>query len=245
VPKNIWGKISYRLSRMFCSWFSGGTPYDKSLFWRTVLLRRSEELLKTHAINNVIVTGAPFRSLYYATQLKKKFPDINLIADFRDPWTQGTSYGFESLSSERFQHEFGMEKRVCEAAAYVTAPNNLILKYLSEKHMVTAGKLKVLAHGYDVDDIPVVSVRDKKSKKRFIFFGTFYEGAEYYFRIFMSALESFIVKYPERKNDFRIDFYSWSDSVKKLDIPQLIRNNVDFYDPCRKNYSGKFQIQIM
>ncbi len=62
--------------------------------WKTC-----KSIIESNGVKNVIVTGAPFRLLYIAAELKSL--GIHLIGDFRDPWTWSDVYGYGSLSDDR------------------------------------------------------------------------------------------------------------------------------------------------
>src|SRR5690606_30821685 len=75
-----------------------GIVQDAALFWKEILLATSTDLIRKHSIINVISTGPPHRSNYYTTLLKKDFPELNIICDFRDSWLDGKVYGLTNIS---------------------------------------------------------------------------------------------------------------------------------------------------
>ena len=58
----------------------GALPYAN-------IFKKATELIKEEKIRNVIITGNPFECFHFGYELKKKFPSINWIADYRDDWT--------------------------------------------------------------------------------------------------------------------------------------------------------------
>ena len=226
VPASFREKINYRLALRYCLLKSDGSPYDRAVFWKKKMLDKCRELIRKYEISNVIATGAPFRNLYFATLLKKEFSGINIITDFRDPWTEGKSYGFQSLSTVRKEREIQLEKYTSLNADYIIAPNKFILNYLQIKYSLSPEKLKVIPHAYDEDDLPVNYPVKKNvaDKIRFVFFGTFYEGAESYLKIFSDALETLISKDVDLKEKIELDFFSWSQTLHKYEFPDSLKN---------------------
>ena len=58
------------------------------------LFNKADEILKKETdINTLIISGRPFESFYFGYLLKKKYPKIKWIPDYRDQWStyQGNS----------------------------------------------------------------------------------------------------------------------------------------------------------
>ncbi|MFT3885252.1 MAG: hypothetical protein QM724_07430 [Flavobacteriales bacterium] len=65
-------KVGYRFWMRAVRWLAPGNPLDKTVFWHDQLLRKAGELIGTHNIRNVVVTGAPFRLLAFGVDIKRK-----------------------------------------------------------------------------------------------------------------------------------------------------------------------------
>ncbi|MCB1750486.1 MAG: glycosyltransferase [Gammaproteobacteria bacterium] len=61
---------------------------DEAQHWGRHLLPKCREIIQNRDIRVVIATGSPFRSNYWAAQLKRELPHIRLIQDLRDPWVR-------------------------------------------------------------------------------------------------------------------------------------------------------------
>ena len=61
------------------------TP-DPQVVWRPFAVRRACSLIKDHGIGTVLVTVPPFSALGIGIELKRRFPSLYLISDFRDEW---------------------------------------------------------------------------------------------------------------------------------------------------------------
>jgi hypothetical protein len=132
IPHGIIDKIKYRLSKAFYKITQPRRIYDKTFLWEEQFLRKAEEIIFKNNIKNVIVTGAPFYLMYYAAKLKIKYPDLNYIADYRDPWIGAINYGLENLSSRGLRLEQKMQNYVYEKADFITAPNRFLLSKIKQ-----------------------------------------------------------------------------------------------------------------
>ena len=110
VPNNFYEKIRYHLSLISSRLKTDLNFYDKAVHGRKVLLSRTEFYIKK-GYNNVLVTVAPFHLATYLCELIPKYPEVNFMVDFRDPWIENqTSYGYYSLSDSRKANEQISEK---------------------------------------------------------------------------------------------------------------------------------------
>lgn len=130
-PSSIWGKLHYRVALWLMKQRVKGTVYDTGVLDIPRMLAISRKLIQQHQIKTLICTGAPFSYLYCGALLKKEFPHLVLLSDFRDRWTIGFHYGIRALSPARFAHEAAREKTVLQASDVVTAACPDIIAYLS------------------------------------------------------------------------------------------------------------------
>lgn len=133
IPTKLTDKLKYRIALKKLSFLVKGTIYDKGSRLKNDLQGAISEVLKRNNIHNVIVTGAPFSFLYYTVKLKVNFPEVNFIADFRDPWTWGHGYGMQTLPKRRYLIEREREQYVIENADSIVSASQDINEVLNEK----------------------------------------------------------------------------------------------------------------
>lgn len=178
TPRSWWGRVRYRIWWLLLTCFSRGTIYDAAVLAGGSVDRAAGRLIKAHQIDRVIATGAPFRMLYYAARLKKRFAQLKVFADFRDPWTWGTHYGFGQLSPQRFQYEQKLEKYVLEKSDGVWVPYVKMQAHLQTHYPHQAHKVKRLSHGFDHQKIsvaPLLVPRSQEKPPQVIYFGSLYD----------------------------------------------------------------------
>jgi len=177
-PKGIIEKLNYRIKLGMLKRMSQGTPYDRALLdegsFKELLLNR----LETFKPDALIVTGAPFYLLHYAIGLKDQFPETKFIADYRDPWTWGSSYGYSDLSETRLNHEKSLEENVVHNYDLVTSPWPSIVKKLRLLYPEKVEQIQLLEHGYDPDDFEDLQSKLPAGKYDLIFGGTIYPKTE-------------------------------------------------------------------
>ncbi|MGL4596310.1 MAG: hypothetical protein ACRCYO_02205, partial [Bacteroidia bacterium] len=168
--KSFSDKLCYRFALAKVNRNQQGTPYDYSGCWQKMLQEKARELIRKEKIKNVVVTVAPFRSAFFMAQLKTEFPELNLIVDYRDPWTTGLAYGIPQLSAERKQYELEVEQYVNEHANMITSPHPDVLAELKTQFK---GKNYVhLPHAFETQKIIARQARLDAAKITIVFGGT-------------------------------------------------------------------------
>jgi glycosyltransferase involved in cell wall biosynthesis len=59
---------------------------DPQVTWLPVLSRAAYRIIRQREIDLVLITAPPFSSLLLIRKLRKKFPDLPIVIDFRDEW---------------------------------------------------------------------------------------------------------------------------------------------------------------
>ena len=59
---------------------------DPQVVWRPFALRKAISIVRRHSIDTVLVTAPPFSALRIGVELKRRFPQLRLIHEFRDEW---------------------------------------------------------------------------------------------------------------------------------------------------------------
>jgi glycosyltransferase involved in cell wall biosynthesis len=180
VPQTYFSKAIYRFALLLIRYFSRGTPFDRAIFWKKPLMAAIERYAALKGSPDLIfASGPPFRVLYYATQLKKRFPNVKVVCDFRDPWTWWYNLGYPTLKISDRRTEEQMEAEVLKSADCVLAAAEPIEKHLKTKYELFKRKIILVPHGFDPAVIPVQRKASPASApRRLIYFGTLYPFLE-------------------------------------------------------------------
>jgi len=177
-PNNLLEKISYRIQLEKLRRISRGTPYDRAIMDEVSFMEVFLDRLREFRPETVIVTGAPFYLLHFAIRLKSDYPETKFIADFRDPWTWGSSYGYAELPEVRLEYEKSLEVNVVSQYHAILSPWPSIVDKLKDLYPANASKIHLLEHGYDPDDFEKLPNQEPVKGYDLIFGGTIYQGME-------------------------------------------------------------------
>jgi hypothetical protein len=215
-PRNIWGKIQYRLALLYMKFRVRGTVYDTGALDVQNLRRLARNIIRQHNIKTVICTGAPFSYLYTGVLLKQEFPHLLLLSDFRDRWTNGFHYGIRALHAKRFAAEADREAAVLRSSDVITAACPDIIAYLSER--VPANYHLLLNPVSDLLQ-PLPQVPDSLAPKVFTITcaGNIGKGCEPYFEHFLSNVAQLQQRLP---GQFRFVFIGNGDREMDMLLDQ-------------------------
>lgn len=191
-PKSILDKILYRFQVQRFRSRTQGNYYDHSTFWNKNLLPALERSLND--VDILIATAGPFSYLHDLLKLKESHPNLKLVADFRDPWTNNkTAFGYDTLDLKRFQFEKQKERKVVQGfdlIVSVATPMTEYFKLLETKDQTE--KFVTLPNGYDPNDFlkkPIPKMVN--TKVTICFVGTLYGKTQATLVSLASAMKGF------------------------------------------------------
>ena len=161
-------------------------PYNNLYFHAKSILKENPDVSK------VLISGNPFELFYFGYKLKKAFPKISWIADYRDDWTTSevVKVPFRSF------HRYFEKKWVSTASCFTT-----ISMYYQAK---ISNLVKIPGHtiynGFD----QLIENSHKTSPDSFVitYNGTLYETQN--IEIFLEGLKLFIDANPHKKITFNM-----------------------------------------
>ncbi len=209
-------KLKYRAALLYVKCFGKGNYYDRSLFWEEQIIKTASALIEKHKIKNVIVTCPPFHIAYHCLKLKKIFPEVNLITDFRDLWSGDFSLsGLKLMSDKRQTEEKLMEKEVLEKSDVVLTVSDKMTNTF--KSQVPNSNCFTVPNGFDEDDFKnIANAANKQNNKiTLVFTGTLYVNLQNIFSPLIEALKKLKSEQPELYNLLSFNFYG--------NVPQEIK----------------------
>jgi glycosyltransferase involved in cell wall biosynthesis len=131
---------------------------DARVGWNKYALKAAKSFLDNNPTDLIITTGPPQSTHLIGLSLKKIYPEIKWLADFRDPWTELYSNDM-SLKSIRAQNKNKkLELNVLQAADKVLTIGPSMQKLLEDKLSAKMrGKVSYIFNGYDqkkLEDAP-------------------------------------------------------------------------------------------
>jgi hypothetical protein len=140
---------------------------DARKYWIKPSIKYLTDYLQKNKIDHVISSGPPHSMHMIALGLKKKFPNLKWVADFRDPWTNIDFYEKLMLTAGADKKHHEMEMDVLKNADVVLSIGKSMSDEFARMYQKAGGtsmdKFKVITNGYDEGDVSMEPYeKDKK-----------------------------------------------------------------------------------
>ena len=230
-----------RVLRYFRRNFIGNTM-DIHKLWEKEVFTLAESLISENEDYDVVFSSySPFVTHTIASKLKKKYPELFWVADYRDLWSGNHLLKANNLLGYLQKQK---EKKVLKNADMIITVSDGFKKYLEQLHN---REVEVVYNGYDHEEIESVNYNEKffpeDKKIRFVYTGTIYVGTRDpspFFQILKRLdLEGFI--FP---NTFEVCFFGDSANVmqiaRKEDVEKYIKigGNISKEDSYRVQHEA-------
>ena len=108
---------------------------DPEVVWTPFAIRAGRKILRRHSIDAMLVTTPPFSSFLVTNQLKREFPQVKLISDFRDEWLDFYLSTFAYFKSEGIQAKARrIERETAELSDAVVTVTHRILDRIRSRY---------------------------------------------------------------------------------------------------------------
>lgn len=98
---------------------------DPQVTWLPILTRASRRIVRDRKIDLVLITAAPYSNVLVAERLRKQFPDLPIVLDFRDEWLATAfdvaAFSFSSSSEKAKAFARNAEANAVKAATAVVS----------------------------------------------------------------------------------------------------------------------------
>lgn len=129
---------------------------DARRFWIKPSIAYLQKYITDNNIQYVISSGPPHSMHLIALGLKKKFPQLKWLADFRDPWTNIDFYEKLMLSAMANRRHHQLELNVLKNADVVLSIGTSMRDEFAQMYLKAFGqrssKFKVITNGFDKQD---------------------------------------------------------------------------------------------
>lgn len=164
---------------------------EPEILWVPFALRRARQIIRRHRIDFVMVTVPPFSALVVGTRLKREFPSLVLVSDFRDEWLSFYLKDFEFQNSDYTRRRAEtIERETVQASDLVVAVNQSSRDTIRQRYAdQPERKFQVVPNGYDPEVFAGMVSRDHQSPRMVVsHIGTVYVTASP--RFYLDALQS-------------------------------------------------------
>lgn len=189
----------------------------------------TKKIINEQDISILIASGRPFQSFYIGHKLKKEFPKIHWIPDYRDEWNSFKRGNVSSGNLPKLIQYFerrSEKKWTANASAFVSVGT----RWVDEIASFIKKRGVLIYNGYDPHDYELKNVKNQISHDRLIitYAGTLYENQP--IEEVINLIKRFIMQWPDKK--ITLNFVG----IEMNPIPY--RNVINL----TKAYSGLFKI---
>jgi glycosyltransferase involved in cell wall biosynthesis len=120
--------------------------------WNKYAFKEACRLIEESGIKHIVTTSPPHSTQLIGLKLKRKYPNLQWIADLRDPWTDIYYYDlfYPTFISKFIDRRF--EKKVLlKSDSLITVGNNLAKAFINLQKEIQ-DKIHVISNGYDEED---------------------------------------------------------------------------------------------
>lgn len=129
---------------------------DGDYWWYKNAVKKARKLIKEEKIDIIYSTSYPYSDHLLGLKLKKIFPDIPWIVDFRDEWTKNPYILDMNYPKLRMKIEKNMEEQVINTCDAFITNTSQMLDNFTETYGKLAEKSFVIPNGYDDTDFDQV-----------------------------------------------------------------------------------------
>ena len=181
---------------------------DEQVGWAPFAARRGMAINRATPLDVVYSSSLPI-SCHLAAGLIAKRAHLPWVADFRDPWI-----GHAYLVPPRGLHAYlqrRIERRIVHLADRIVFPTAGFAEAYANRYPGAAGKLVVIANGYDRNDLAAAKAWARTAPRdgRFhlAYGGSLY--GEHELEIFLKGMELLVARRPKVRDWLAVDFIGW------------------------------------
>lgn len=221
TPQTFIEKLKYRFALWRMKKQVQGNIYDPTAFY-DYHVSTIVKFLKTNGINNLVVSGAPFHYFNTAKLVKEQLPELNLILEYRDIWTDSKyeyGEGIKLQSKDRYNYESSCEDAAINSANAIVVVSKDIQNRIQYR-IPNKTNLHIIPNGYKVDKVKRRNNKGLDENLELIYAGSINSERDYYM-ILLSAIKKLKDEHSEVYDSLRIKVYNNSNPKFRDDVSLL------------------------
>jgi len=223
-------KVMFRVQLFLLKKKVKGNYWDFSVLWKSHFDKTIPAIIKKENITKLIVSGPPYRYIKFAHELKKDFPDLELILDYRDPWNDFNDPF--PISEDRHVYERALEKEMLQKVDKIITVSEF-QKSLIQKNQPDSAPIFIVPNGFDKEDYQdKIRKKEKSDKIKLVHFGTLHYLKDYYWVPFFNAYAKLKKENPALYDLLEIHLVGYcpnqvSDFISELKVDVKIHGILD------------------
>jgi len=164
---------------------------EPEVLWFPFAFRKAQRIIRQYGIEVVMVTAPPFSAFLIGNALKRWFPGLKLISDFRDEWLKFYLSTFEFQNSDYTRRRAAViERETAERSDRVVAVTRMSLATIRARYPdLPEEKFVLVPNGYDPEMFAGFRARPHNQPKVIVtHVGTAYKTASP--RYYLEALDT-------------------------------------------------------
>ncbi len=153
---------------------------EPEILWVPFALRAAKRIVRRHKIDAVIITAPPFSAFVVGNKLKRIFPNLKIVADFRDEWLEFylNNNSFQNNPYAR-KRAIEIERETIERADAIVSVTDMSLATIRKRYPEQPNsKFHRIANGYDPATFINFKARENQSSKLIVtHMGTVYPNS--------------------------------------------------------------------
>ena len=131
---------------------------DPKVYWVKPSIKLLKQKIAEQGIEHIITSGPPHSMHLIGLGLKKAIPEINWIADFRDPWSELDLLTEFNLSKRSKAKHKRLENEVLKNADVTLTVSETWVEDLKK---LGASRVALITNGFDADDFNPTSINNE------------------------------------------------------------------------------------
>lgn len=124
---------------------------DPQVLWNRWAYAKGARLIEERGYDTLVVTAPPFSSFLVGNKLRRRFPRLRLVSDFRDDWLGLYLNAVDSLASEgKRESVLRIERATVDTSDLIVASTGSTLRNIRARYPAQPdSKFAVVHNGYD------------------------------------------------------------------------------------------------
>ncbi len=139
---------------------------DPRMFWVKPSVKFLSGIIKERKIETVITTGPPHSMHLIGLGLKKEFPEIKWVADFRDPWSEWDVLPKLMATKRTLKQHRSLELKVLKKSDHILTVSNSLLESLKSKF--PEGQVSLVTNGISDDKTKIYEAQTERTSGKFV-----------------------------------------------------------------------------
>lgn len=247
-PTGIVSKVANKALFSLSKLKTRGNYADQSLWWNAKALACARSILAKTPMDYLIVSCPPYHPLVEFSALKRDYPHMKLILDYRDIWIirqKGKGF-FSHLDDRRFDEEKQKETRALASADHIFTVAEEMSDAIREQ--VRDKPVNTLTNGYDEEDFSGGQALDriyaKPGNLNMVFAGSLVVDSNPYAIPFFQAIARIRKEHPEHYSRLHLCIFGHVNSSIQKIIDDSELDCVSIHKPVNSKSIGSLYQQF-